>query len=311
MARCCIGLLFALAIKNLAVGKLVLALLIFVLLAMQIADVLAVRYGREIPVPVPVALAMVVVTVLATVVYCGPEGAVWAFPAIIGANLVERRRPGVASGLVLTGAVPLLVLNQGEPVFALRLFFALATTAAFIWFSVSRTSLLQSRLLVASTRDPLTGCYNRRVLGWKARQLRASRSVLLLIDIDHFKSVNDDFGHAAGDEVLKTVAALIAGELRERDQLFRLGGEEFLVMLEGSTSALSTHVAERIRARIETATILPGRRITVSIGMSELTGEDSLAAALRRADQQLYAAKNQGRNRIGNPTHGAPAPDKA
>ena len=299
MARFCIGLLVLLILKNLYAGHYVLSALIFVLFALIGADMLAVRRGQALPVPVPVVLSVLVLVVVATTYFLGPLGAVWAFPAIVGSNLVEARRWGFVLGWVLTICTPVVVLVQGEPFYALRLFAALGTTAAYMWFTVSRTDELQRRLLSASTRDPLTGCYNRRVLNWTARELRGGRSALLLIDIDHFKKVNDDFGHARGDEVLKIVASLIRGELREDDKLFRIGGEEFLVLLQGGASALGNHVAERIRARVEAATILPSRKVTVSIGVAELSGGGRLAASMRQADQMLYAAKAQGRNRVG------------
>jgi diguanylate cyclase (GGDEF)-like protein len=302
MARCCIGLLFFLTAQHVLTGQVLLAGLVVALQMMLVADVRAARRAQQLPVPVPVVLGAVLVCVLAAVLVSGSHGAAWAFPALVGTNLAQTRRSGTVVSVLLTLSVPGVVLTQSGAEVALTLFLALSLTGGFMWFSSNLTGKMQSRLLAASTRDPLTGCLNRRVLSWKARQLHANRSVLLLIDIDHFKAVNDEYGHTRGDQVLKSVAALIRSELREGDSLFRLGGEEFLVLLEGSTSALSAHVAERIRSRIAATNFLGERKVTVSIGIAELAAQGSLSEALRLADEGLYAAKAEGRNRVGAAT---------
>jgi diguanylate cyclase (GGDEF)-like protein len=150
-------------------------------------------------------------------------------------------------------------------------------------------------------RDELTGAYNRRFLmetlareHARASRLGGSFSVCL-IDVDHFKKVNDTFGHAAGDRLLKHVAAVAAQGLRGVDVFGRFGGEEFLVVLPDTGRAGALFVAERIRAAVESAA-LPVR-VTVTIGIAEHAGDD-VAAVLARADQALYRGKAGGRNRV-------------
>jgi diguanylate cyclase (GGDEF)-like protein len=165
------------------------------------------------------------------------------------------------------------------------------------------------RLYDSSTRDPLTGAENRRSLDSRllaeiafAERHKRPLSVLLL-DIDHFKHVNDRHGHPAGDEVLRQVAALIRGQLRTEDSFARYGGEEFAVVLRDTETKEAALVAERIRARIAREPIdVDGTALTVTIssGCSSLsscvgaTTEELIGVA----DRRLYRAKRSGRNRV-------------
>jgi diguanylate cyclase (GGDEF)-like protein len=130
--------------------------------------------------------------------------------------------------------------------------------------------------------------------------LRAQAEVqpltLMLLDIDHFKKINDDFGHLAGDEALRQVAKVIADQLRQTDIVGRWGGEEFIAVLPNTPMSYAVRVAERVRAAIEGKVVVESRPITVSVGLAalaELTDGDELIA---RADERLYRAKAEGRN---------------
>jgi diguanylate cyclase (GGDEF)-like protein len=131
------------------------------------------------------------------------------------------------------------------------------------------------------------------------RQRRAqSPSSALLIDIDHFKRINDRLGHGAGDEALKGVVSIVRSRCRKLDMLFRQGGEEFLLLLPETRLGEAMVVAENLRYAIEHAPILRRDPVTVSIGASELRPEDSVKSWMKRVDQALYAAKKGGRNRV-------------
>jgi diguanylate cyclase (GGDEF)-like protein len=156
-------------------------------------------------------------------------------------------------------------------------------------------------LIAKSGRDALTGALDRGRLETQGRRvieeaaLAGKPASLLLIDIDHFKSFNDQYGHAAGDIVLRRIAAAIMMAVRGSDLVFRFGGEEFVVVCEGATSASALMLGERIRRSI--ATHAEGPRVTVSIGIATCADDaadyDGLFAA---ADARLYAAKAAGRN---------------
>jgi len=167
----------------------------------------------------------------------------------------------------------------------------------------------QEALAELATTDSLTKLKNRRLFYTQAEQnLIACRRYgkdmsLLLLDIDHFKKVNDTFGHHAGDEVLVAVAQLLGQMVRGVDTAARFGGEEFAVLLPETNRLGAAVLGERIRAAIEREQIVvEGRNvpITVSIGITTLAAEDveSIDQLLNIADRRLYLAKNSGRNRI-------------
>lgn len=159
-----------------------------------------------------------------------------------------------------------------------------------------------------SMTDPLTEVANRRRLNERAAVEIAAlvrkdgELAVVMFDIDHFKRVNDNYGHAAGDSVLQTVARIAKSWLRPADLLARIGGEEFALLLPGAGLREALSIAERIRRSIEQTPIDAGSasvRITSSFGAATFAGSaDTLDGVLRRADRALYAAKNAGRNRV-------------
>ena len=183
---------------------------------------------------------------------------------------------------------------------------ALASVLSLLTAPLSN-ALCHHRLKLLARKDSLTGLGNRMALDASlATELaRAQRFghpfALLVVDIDHFKRINDRFGHSAGDQVLRTVAAQITDCLRPYDQAFRFGGEEFVVMLSQTVQAKGLEIAERIRQRIAThrkADAGSAPTITVSIGCGEFRHDETIGDLFDRADRALYAAKNQGRNRV-------------
>jgi two-component system cell cycle response regulator len=170
---------------------------------------------------------------------------------------------------------------------------------------------LQRQLYESSVRDPLTHAYTRRYLAERlvaeiARERRADGDVaVLMIDVDSLKTVNDCFGHLAGDRALCSVAARILRALRVEDVLARYGGDEFVVLAAGTDRADASHLAERIRRTVEGLHMSAGGRevqITTSIGVASLTevppSDEPVATLLALADARMYGAKASGRNRV-------------
>jgi diguanylate cyclase (GGDEF)-like protein len=166
---------------------------------------------------------------------------------------------------------------------------------------------LQAKLRDVSLRDPLTGLFNRRYLDATlsrelTRCLREGRPLaLLVVDADHFKRVNDTFGHAGGDEVLRAIAQILQSTLRSEDVVCRYGGEEFVAVMPGADLALAAARAEALRACIEATPIATDSglvRITVSIGAGLAEPDDTPVSAFKRADEAVYRAKQSGRNRV-------------
>jgi diguanylate cyclase (GGDEF)-like protein len=195
------------------------------------------------------------------------------------------------------------------PTFIFPLF--AGTIARGMWISKKNELLLtfeleerNRELKDASLKDSLTGLSNRRFLmDFMAQQIagfRRTGSVLsvLLIDVDHFKKINDSLGHAAGDRVLKGIAGIISDCSRDRDLVVRYGGEEFLIVCPETGEDKACLLAGRIRSTIESNRFpdVPWT-VTVTIGIGEITTQDDGNTLIDRADQRLYLGKQQGRNR--------------
>lgn len=169
---------------------------------------------------------------------------------------------------------------------------------------------LVDALVDLSSRDALTGLANRRAFEMAlAREIdRVARSgepaLLLALDIDHFKRVNDSYGHNAGDQVIKAVGHALIDSVRPMDLVARVGGEEFAIILPNCASAFGETVAERVRRRVEHMPVQvgPGQQITVTVSVGGAFApqwvRSTPALWVERADQQLYRAKTQGRNLV-------------
>ncbi len=198
-----------------------------------------------------------------------------------------------------------------------------APVLALLLMRLRRSAIAEERLRRLAATDSLTTLMNRCAFVAETEdRLRAMSSrpdgsfgVLFVIDVDHFKLVNDTFGHAQGDEALRIIARTIRSALRPGDCAGRIGGEEFAVFATGTTPMLAETMGERLRTRIADAEFNPdGKRhlLSVSIGAAQTDRRQRFADLFKVADHQLYAAKKQGRNRVAvSPPHTPGALDAA
>lgn len=210
--------------------------------------------------------------------------------------------------ILLTGYAPPFE-DLRVPVWQVLLYASMAyvPVLATLGYALMCNDVLNRELARLASRDPLTGILNRRSLeerseGMLASARRRGRAVsVALIDVDHFKSVNDTFGHEAGDESLRQLVRVLQRTSRAGDLQARWGGEEFLVVMPETEAAAAQIAAERIRAEVEALEFRQDERLIplrVSIGVAQrLPGED-LSGLVRRADAALYEAKRLGRNRV-------------
>lgn len=231
----------------------------------------------------------------------------WVLAALVGGLGLVTGARGV---LVLSaGLAPLFAGPAAQAYYAYAALVTVVLGPILLWMVFVR---LNDRLADLATHDALTRLLNRHGLDDALRRHFGARPpqplMLLQVDIDHFKCINDDHGHAAGDAVLAGVAETLATQVRGGDFVARLGGEEFLVGCSGADPSRVEALAERLRQAVaQRAYVLPdGRTLgcTVSVGVSSPFAERAAwEAALRDADQALYAAKQAGRNRVAV-THG-------
>lgn len=170
-----------------------------------------------------------------------------------------------------------------------------------------RNALQYNEALQLAQKDPLTGTFNRATLDDSIqREINTARRhntplSMIMLDIDHFKGINDNYGHSTGDQVLKSVANAAQECIRNTDMLFRYGGEEFLIVARNTDYEGCQQLAERIRQRIEQdKCVVAGNTInaTASLGISTLRQEETQDSLFSRADRALYQAKNSGRNQV-------------
>lgn len=200
------------------------------------------------------------------------------------------------------------VLTEVDLIVALVLFFGACFVMGVVFLSrqtakdVVRIAALERDAFL----DPLTGLFNRRYLASRLNEelARAHRYELalsaLLIDIDHFKRINDSYGHQTGDTVLRHIGTVITTESRPSDIVTRYGGEEILLIAPNTDFEAACSLAERLRQKIESSTMQTAEgvalAITASIGLTSLTALDTVETLIERTDQSLYKAKNAGRN---------------
>lgn len=231
-------------------------------------------------------------------------------------HTARLRRP-MASELLRNVVAELLADTRHMSAVTSELAKQLERSAGEIRVLTERLEQAQSEAL----RDPLTGLYNRRGFARALEEVARdstglSGAALLVIDIDHFKRINDDYGHVLGDKVLRAVAQVLSGLVIRESISSRLGGEEFAVLLPRADAAAALAVAEEIRAAVVKLRVRRrGRgeyvgRVSVSIGVAQAVANDVLEALLERADGALYAAKRAGRNRVELATTNSLAPSR-
>lgn len=292
------------AANNFVQGRVLLGFATGAVIAVLIANALAIYFGRATTALRIVIFLPAIAGLALSVRAQGVPGVMWSYPALLMFHVMfARRTANVINGVLLTLIVLLAAESLGVPL-AIRsaVTMGLLVMCANIFSAVMER--LQRQLLDEAVIDPLTGAFNRRRLDAElgaAAEERTRYGVpvsLLALDIDHFKRVNDELGHARGDAVLRGIGAAIRARLRLLDSVFRIGGEEFLILLPHTTCDDAARVAEAMRAAVEHAPLLPDRRVTVSIGVAEMTSLEDVEEWAGRCDGALYRAKAEGRNRV-------------
>ena len=247
-------------------------------------------------------------SVIATIYLGIPEqgiiAALWSYPAVLVFYVMLKER----HAWLANSALMVVLLPRAWSV----LEFPLAARYTATLLGVSIVSIIFVRVITNQQRtlewqavtDPLTGLSNRLTLHdtldhavQHSRRSNASMT-LMMIDLDHFKSINDTLGHDSGDRVLCGVSRLLSKRIRRADHVFRTGGEEFLILLQGTGQEQGRQVAEELRHAIASLELLPDRQVTASIGVASLESDENWMEWMKRSDDNLYRAKTEGRNRV-------------
>ena len=231
-------------------------------------------------------------------------GALWCYPALISFYFIlPERKAWLANAALLLIVLPQAWLVLEQPV-AVRVAITLLVVSTFSIIFLRMISAQQQNLQTQVVTDSLTGLYNRTLLNHTLEQAIHERQrtgmpmSLVVFDLDYFKSINDSFGHDAGDSVLRGIGKLLRQRLRAVDKLFRLGGEEFVLLLYNTDANDAWRIAEELRASVESSSFLPDRDVTASFGIATLENDESWQEWLKRSDRNMYRAKSEGRNRV-------------
>ena len=245
------------------------------------------------------AIAIVVIVAIR-----GQSHLFWLYPVMIAFFYILPAKPaGIICFIALT-LIIIILFPSTSTVELLTIAATLFLNAAFSYVIFDNYNKTNNRLALLASIDPLTSSGNRRALDNKlekilADQKRATSKVsLLLLDLDHFKKINDNYGHANGDIVLVELVELIQKSSRALDALYRYGGEEFILLPLKVDLQEATQVAEKLRVLVEKTSFADNISVTVSIGVAQYRAGETAEAWISRADAALYLAKDSGRNQV-------------
>ena len=295
--------LLPISVVRLVQGSLLHAAVDFAMVGFIIgATAYALRGGNLDRLGVVVAIGVTVGGCMATVV--GVGGVYWLYPIVMATAFMVK--PRIA--LSLFAAVVLFLWVEGDAVAKtgqpLAVLAAMVVNGVFALVFAGQAGERRALLEQMATIDPLTGAENRRALESEleiaiAGFRRDGRPVALaLIDLDHFKRINDRFGHDEGDRVLQAFVRLVQASVRRTDRLYRYGGEEFVLLMPGTDELALELAMSHLRSQIRSGLQVRGEPVTVSIGGAILRVGEARDAWFSRADDALYRAKDSGRNRL-------------
>lgn len=232
----------------------------------------------------------------------GPGALPWVYLVLMTNFFIAGPRQALVFNLLLTTALLLMEHMFAQPVDRMSAAVAAALVTVFAYLSALRVTSDQQELEELASLDVLTGMPNRRMMERALEEAVALHQTghrsygLVIVDIDHFKEVNDTHGHAAGDAAIADLATILKFEMRKQDRVFRFGGEEFVVLLDLDTPEALWTASERLRQAVRNGLRGPGGRITVSLGGAMAGDEESWQEWFSLADEALYRAKHNGRD---------------
>lgn len=296
--------LLPVSLYNLFLGRNEIGILTLAVVTVISINALAIHRERPHPVPLWFFYALLLLTLIYGLYSVGTSAAFWAFPVVFLLMFIIPRQQAT---FYLAIAVAMLVpasFRFLETDVAVRFSITLSMVSYFGYLLVGVLIDMQSELEDLAISDPLTSAYNRRYMleciheAMEEMKRDFGPASLVQLDIDNFKEVNDSLGHEAGDKVLVNLVNLLHEHRRKLDNVFRIGGEEFIVLLRNTDAAGAIRYAERLRRHIESTSLLPDQTITVSLGVAEYQKGEAEDDWFKRADNNLYEAKRNGRNMV-------------
>ena len=244
------------------------------------------------------------IALLTSIAMKGQSQILWVAPAIIAIHYLVPEKLAKIINIILLSIMLIIVYPHTNLIEFITILSTTILTASLSFVMFRAYTNKQRELALLATIDPLTASGNRRLLGTKlsdviANQSREQYSIcLLLLDLDGFKEINDEYGHAIGDQIIISVCKLVKEHTRVLDSLYRYGGDEFIIAPLSMNLKTAKKLAEKIRHVVENHKFIHDIKLTLSIGVSEYNIGDTPESWISRADISLYKAKNNGRNKV-------------
>jgi diguanylate cyclase len=292
------------SINNFIQGRYIIGALTLALATIALINSYTIRKRHSVFIPDLFLYIVIHLTLFYAILKLGEIALFWCYPVFFVVFFISERM--IARINILFAYVVIVSYSFYSFDFSSMIRFA-TTLFMLCYFSdllIGVFARLQKQMMELAIRDPLTNAFNRRhmnscILDAIEETKRGfGPACLVLLDIDHFKPINDNYGHEAGDQVLKKFVDILQKRQRKIDYVFRAGGEEFVVLLRNTSLEQAVKLAENLRKYIAEIEILEKQVITISLGVAEYQSDETDDEWLKRADDNMYEAKNLGRNRV-------------
>ena len=304
LATTAVVVILPLAVNDIVQGRVLSAVVNACVVLVLAINAFSMRHGGPPRLhPVVTVLPLCFAVPLAVYVH-GFTGVLWGYPVVVFLYSVPGRRfARIFNGIFMVVLIPVVysTLGLGASMGVATTLMVVAVFGSIFTTFVERLNRELQQLVVT---DPLTGAFNRRHLERLLRTTIDRRSrygavaSLIAVDVDRFKQVNDELGHDVGDAALRDIVQAIRSRMRRVDDIFRTGGDEFMVLLPDTRLEDATEIAETLRLLVSKSEIVEGRKTTISCGVCDLTAVADQQLWLKACDEALYRAKQLGRNRV-------------
>lgn len=265
-------------------------------------DAIWIACFKRVLVPRSILIACLSLIIWYVISQEGVIGIYWCYPFVASMYFIMPHRPALITNILFVAGLGPLAYNAVGESETYRVVITLSLTGLVTYLFSYIVDTQKNFLSEQTITDELTGVYNRRHLDSRSQSLikeslRYDRKLSkILFDVDHFKKTNDENGHESGDRVLCVVSEKVRSRVRATDQIFRQGGDEFVVLLPDTGKSEALKIADDIRQLISDTDFAHAGPITISCGVSEYNAGESVAAWAERTDKTMYLAKHQGRN---------------
>ena len=299
-----VAVLAPFAVNDIVTGRYDVAIADIIVMIFVSLDFVSVKSRGRILIPRTLLMSLIGMILWFLVYQQGILAIYWSYTYILCLYFVLRHNKALFINIIfLAGIIPLSInavgMDETYRVFATM---GLSGFVAYIFSLIVETQ--RDYLEQQAITDVLTGVYNRRHLQLRMKDLVTERSrhrqplTQILLDIDNFKMTNDEFGHEYGDRVLINTVQTVRSRVRLTDQIFRQGGDEFVILLPGTGAEEAEKIAEEVRSLVANSDANEHGAITISCGICEHAEDESLDSWIHRCDLALYKAKNSGRNQV-------------